>query len=350
MKKQLLKNLSAAAATLVASMAFSAPADGPSSSGGGAALVCRTPEGKISYAELLDLYEARTVLRFPLVQPTGSVQQDYFLAAANTYRLQGALGLAEKERENINESLRRFFDIAQMTAPGVKLPVLKDLGETPRIPDGCALEQLAIFHDETPNRVEIDTEIWNSLDSVNRAALVSHEAHYAYERKLLERTSVLSRAFVGYIYAVSGVVEPVRTGIPDGSLKCLSEDFRYRQRPSSGSERLSSFDVYPIMTPEGMGMRLQFGQIAGRPELTKATIEIPGVNFAVKPGWDASGENPVAIVTEADKNVHLEIPLRGGMRKDVSVEVAYVTGSPVRLSFKVNGAVISEETLTSCGK
>jgi hypothetical protein len=67
--------------------------------------------------------------------------------------------------------LRRFFDITQMTAPGVKLPKSNDIGAAPRIPEGCALEQLAIFHDETPNRVEIDSEIWKALDSVNRACL-----------------------------------------------------------------------------------------------------------------------------------------------------------------------------------
>lgn len=347
MKTQLVNKIAVTALTLASAIAM---ADGPSSSGGGAALVCRSSEGKIEYSELLDLYEARVVMHRPLVQPTGSVTRDYFLAAANTYRLQGAPGLADREKAAIEENLRRFFDIAQMTAPGVKLPTLGDLGEAPQAPEGCAIEQLAIFHDEIPNRVEIDSEIWNSLNSVNRSALVTHEAYYAWERTLRERTSQNTRVAVGIIYAASGV-EPVKSGVPQDALTCFSEDPRFLRQHgrSSGSDRLSSFSVYPVMTPEGKGTRLQFGQIGGRPILTKTTVEIPGVEFALgKIEWDQTLNIPVSKVSEANKNVHLEIPLRGGVRENASVEVSYVTGQPVRLSFKVNGVTETEEILTTC--
>jgi hypothetical protein len=159
--------------------------------------------------------------------------------------------------------------------------------------------------------------------------------------------------FVTHVYAAEGVVEPVRTGIPEGSLNCYSEDPRYRETSSTGSSsngRLSTFSVYPVMTPEGMGTRLQFGQIAGRPEISKTTIEIPGLKFLVKRDWDRVRRIPVMIVTEADKNLRLEIPLRGGIYGGVSVEVIYATGAPVLLNFKRNGATIAEETITTCSQ
>lgn len=297
--------------------------DGPSSSGGGAALVCRTSAGQIGYSQVLDLYEAQTVFGLQLIRASGSVAADYLWAAANTYRLQGHPELAESEQDSIAEGLQRFFSIVHLTDPGTKLTPLNDLGETPPLPAGCAIEQLAIFHDEAPQYVEIDSEIWNSLDSVNRAALASHEAYYAWERTLRERTSKSTRSFVGHIYAANGVV-PVLAGVPAQSRACLSEDPRFNEITSTGSDsisyansHISTFRTFPMMTSQGMGTRLQFESLAGWPEVTKAFIDVPGANFAVQYKVDQATSSLVAVVAEPGKNIHVELPVRGGLRYGV---------------------------------
>jgi hypothetical protein len=331
---------------------------GVGSSGGGLAVVCRMSTGQIAAAELLDLYEARTVFGYSVVPATGSLQRDYYLAAANTYRLQGYPGLAEQERANIAENLQHFFDRVKMTRTGERLPALPDFGAVPALPQGCALEQLAVFYDENPVRIAIDSEIWRALDSVNQSALVTHETFYYWERQMQERTSESTRAFVAHVYA-NGGVEPVHAGVPRGALECHSIDSRIDEiasresgygRARSYNSRLSIFSAYPVMTARGMGTRLQFSNIADRPIIAKTTVDLPGVNFSVKKAVaSVNGEMSMTpVVDEPDKNVQVELPFATGLRKDWTIEISYVTGLPVKLVIKQKGVPISEEYVTAC--
>lgn len=332
----------------VISMGGSVANAGPSSSGGGAALVCRDDNNKIASAELLDLYEARVTYGLKLVASTGSTEEDYYLAADRTYTLQGQPNLAKHERANILEGLKRLYDLAQMTGT---LPKLNDLGRVPDVPEGCAIEQLAIF-DDAPNKIRIDSEIWSALDTLNRAALATHEAHYYFERTLKERTSESTRAYVAHIYA-ENFASPVNEGIPPEAFSCSSLDPRSQTVVASGPgwtsstfTRTSSFKVFPWMTPSGPGARLQFTHLSGRPIIKKTTIEIPNVAFAVKPAWSPKIQAMVLVVAETNQNQRLDIPLRGGLRSNTSIEVHYVTGEPVRLVVKENGVAVSEEVMT----
>jgi hypothetical protein len=260
------------------------------------------------------------------------------------------------ERERISENLQRFFDLVRMTPPGVKLPHLPDLGSVPALPQGCAIEQLAIFHDDEPNSVEIDSEIWNALDSLNRAALVTHELAYAWQRQLQERTSETTRSFVAHVYAAPGQVVPVREGVPEARLRCWSEDFAYRESEtnedgsvSSSNTHLSGFEAYPIQTADGPGTRLQFNAIAGRPSVARATIDLRGVGLKLKNTLDRSSFGQmIAIVEEPGKDLRIERPLSGTFWKDWSVEVVYRTGAPMKLVFKKNGVRLAEDVVTNC--
>ena len=330
---------------------------GASNGGGGAAVVCRQTDGQIRYASLLDLYETSQVYGLKLFKPTGSLERDYYLAVANTYSLQGYPEYAEKEKASISENLRKFFEIVSMTPAGQGLPILDDTGEVPMLPSGCAIEQLAIFHDASTlgtDRVEINSEIWRSLDSLNQAALVTHEMNYYWERTLNERTSEATRAVVAHIFADGGVT-PVRDGIPSYSMSCLSIDPRFSTvtRYNDGSKstsysRISSFDVYPIQTPQGPGMRLQFGSVAGRPTIVKTFIDVSGIQFKLREELNKNRDGYEMIVNEPGKNIDAEIPLSNGLRKGWSINIVYKTDEAVRLVVKNHGVVLTEETLTSC--
>lgn len=323
---------------------------GPSSSGGGAAVVCRNEAKQIEYAELLDLYEAHTIYGLTLVASKGSTEEDYFLSADRTYTLQGHPDLAEQERSNILEGLRRFYDLAEMTG---ELPRLNDLGRAPQVPNGCQIEQLAIFEDQNL-KVRINLEIWMALDTLNRAALASHEAYYYFERTLEEQTSESTRAMVAHIYSTS-FNSPVNEGIPPNASQGSTLDPKSKRVVRSGKDwssstytRNSSFKVFPWMTPSGMGIRLQFQSIAGRPIIKKSTIEIPNVAFATTKVWSRELEMMVCMVSEPNQNVRRELELRGSLRPNATIEIHYVTNSPLRLVMKENGKVISEEYMTSC--
>lgn len=327
---------------------------GGESSGGGLALVCRD-QGKIRHAELLDLFEARTKFGFQLMRASGSVERDYFLSVDNTYRLQGNPMLARQRQKAIEENLRRFFDLVRLTAPGEKLPPTNDVGEIPALPQGCGLEQLAVFQDR-PEALHLDREIWSALDSLSQAALVSHELAYREERQThLEMTSESARSFVAVIYAVTGPV-PVHQGLSRGARACSTSDLnpaawivtsRSGSITSSMSKVGTSFYVEPAMTPQGPGVRLQFTQLAGRPIVTKGTIEIPRIGFNVKAAFDRS-TNKILMLADEAASFQGEIAVRGTQYAGLSVIVSYQPGLPVRLIFKKQGRILSEQVLTFC--
>lgn len=322
------------------------------SGGGGLAAVCRGPDHKIVSATLLDLYESAS-LGLTLPRPTGSVERDYFLAAANTYRLQGVPQLADEQQEMIASSLRKFFEIVEMKPGGTLLPT-NDVGSAPVLPQGCQLEQLAVFHDELPNRVEVDSEIWSALDSLNRSALVTHEAHYYWLRKLHERTSEASRAFVAHVYAIGGNT-PSLDGVPWLAKNCSSEDPRFRiitdrtdDSLSWSNDRPSGFYAFPINTPEGSGMKLQFTTLAGRPQVVKTTAIIAGVDFETRELWNQSIGSMVLYPRSSGINIVREVSLEGGLRPGYSIEVHYVSDEPIRILTKFKGEVMTDEFLTNC--
>ncbi|MGZ3697189.1 MAG: hypothetical protein ACXWP5_03770, partial [Bdellovibrionota bacterium] len=220
-------------------------AAGVGSSGGGAAVVCRNSQsGKIERAELLDLYEGRIAKGYAYPTPLSSLEGNYVRAVQNTYRLQSAddVLVGQESRKN----LRRFLGDLEFTAPGETLPTLHDLGNTLAAPGDCALEQLAIFNDDK-NQIRVNSEIWNALDSLNQAALASHELYYHFERELAESTSEGTRAVVAVIYSSSPLFA-VAEGLPQNARSYGTVEWQSENDEGSSSgvpEKTSSFWAYP---------------------------------------------------------------------------------------------------------
>jgi len=313
--------------------------------GGGTAVVCRGEDGAIRRSTLLDLFEAATVFGFRVATASGDIVKDYFNASVHGYYLEGTTNIGGYERAMIDASLQRFFDHAVMTGP---LPRLDDTGPVASLPEGCALEQLAVFRDPEPGRVEINREIWQSLDSVNRAALVTHELIYHRERRYFERTSQTARAAVAHVYAVSGV-PPLLEGVPAGAYSCVSEDPRYigvdlLAVRGVKSSRFSSFRVFQ----SGEGTRLQFLQLAGRSMMTKTAVDIPDLAFTFEPRPTGDELRQVLVAAAPAMDLAVEIPLENPVRKNWRIQLVYKTGEPIRLRVKAAGALLSEEFITGC--
>jgi hypothetical protein len=143
---------------------------GPSTSGGnGYAVICRSTSGGILSAELLDLYEATYRYHLNLLPSFGNLADDYARSTPGP---------------NPRAELRRFLQILHFARPGQSVPALNDIGDTIAIPAGCGLEPAAFFSDSA-DRVLVDPQIWEALNSLNQAALVSHELLYHEERECI---------------------------------------------------------------------------------------------------------------------------------------------------------------------
>jgi hypothetical protein len=256
---------------LVTSLGFA----GPSTSGGGFAVVCRDQSRNILSAELLDLYEARTAHGFQLMHSSGTELRDLIRAYNNGSRLMG-LPTPLLSEAQLSETMKRFESHVQWLAQDEKLPNLQDLGRTITPPTGCQIEPLAVYYDQAeipmidlPDSTEfvvINQEIWNSLGTLSRAGLVMHEMHYRFYRALHSNPDTDSmdvRRMTASTFALNLI--PAYAGIPTNS-------------PELDSVYESENTIYHIISgasADSSLVRIQFTLLAGRPVLSKTFVDLP---------------------------------------------------------------------------
>lgn len=247
---------------------------GPSTSGGGFAVVCRDVQGRIQSAELLDLYEARTMYGFELMSASGDIVNDYLRSVKNGYRHQGyAPPLPDSD---FARNLENFMRSVQFLASDEKLPNLLDHGSQVVPPKSCQLEPLAIFYD-TQEIITIDRQIWDSLDSLNQAALVTHEITYSEYRNLKvdpDLNSIETRRVTASDFAVN--LGSVLSGIKSNSNMII--DNCSPNIPlcaeTTVAYKISEKDLQGADSEKTM-MRLQFTQLAGRALKMLTFIDVP---------------------------------------------------------------------------
>jgi hypothetical protein len=326
-------------------------AGGVGSSGGGVSVVCRDSQGLIQYAELLDLYEART--RYARVwASTGTLKGDYFQAVKNTYLLQGAPeSFGEKLLERVERNLGAFFAKVRYTAPGERLAWLGDTGHMIAPIAGCAYEQLAIF-DDASGVVSVDSEIWMTLKPQSQAALVQHELYYKYERELEETTSERTRELVAMVFAEAGAVIPVHGGLPAKRSHCHTSD----HEPSDGraQKSVSSFYVYPSFAENGerTGLFLQFTHLMGRPMLSQTRVRLKGWDH-----WNLGLGDPEhqmsfdrMVVHEKGANRKVLVPLEGEHGAARELEIEYVYRQPVRMTLLQKFKPVQSSSVDICSR
>ncbi|MCM2322225.1 MAG: hypothetical protein NDJ90_03080 [Oligoflexia bacterium] len=322
---------------------------GVGSSGGGISVVCRDHLGGVQRVEVLDLYEgrARYGLRYPAA--SGELEQDYLRGVKNTYHLQGVddYPIGSEAAEN----LQRFLGVVQFTAPGEHLPRLNDEGAVPSLPFRCSLEQVAIFETDAltgKESVRVDSELWAAMDSLNQAALVTHELWYKLERELEETTSEGTRAAVAHLYASAGAT-PIREGLPEDRFECTTGGMNGYSETRTD---LSFFWVHGKNVPgRGPEVTLQFFQLMGRPIVSKAIAELPGISFLLTNYPDGPAERKlIPVVAEAGADRVFRVPVQGSQRKDLELGVEYIQGRPLKLSVFQKGVLIQTAVITHCFK
>ena len=224
--------------TLMPKLVF-ALTGGSEGTGGGQSVVCKDASGKITSAELLDLYEVRTesgrqIATWPIGSDYLAIAQD----VANELNRAETAGLAYQDQvvsgqneldilhwgimggfANFNPTA--FMKQVNFLPAGTGLKPIDDANSIV-LPEHCQVLQAALYNDTT-DKVQIVGDIWNSFDEINKAALLTHERLYRLLRIDGEKTSDHTRLAIGQVFS-GYLVKSVLADISLTALYCLSED------------------------------------------------------------------------------------------------------------------------------
>jgi hypothetical protein len=181
---------------------------GTGSSGGGAAIVCRTSKGKIKRAFLYDLYEAENDSLHPLTiirsNDSVDIQIDKALKRWKALEKKGGYfeGAFDAEIATLRNALALVKRDWSPLKAGTRLPFVPDVNPTimPKDPS-CKLETMAHYWD-SKNTLKVDLEIYAMLSPTDKAALQIHEGAYKANRLLAdEANSENTRRMVARLFA-----------------------------------------------------------------------------------------------------------------------------------------------------
>jgi hypothetical protein len=174
--KELLMKTKIIASLAVLMLAKSALAGGSSAGNGGNTIVCLDGNGQIKSVELLDFYEARVKrgITPDLGDDSLSVDEKVSLAISRLAAIDIPLG------KYIMPGAVANFKKESVFLPGIRLVTVDDSDHL-FVPAGCQQEQTAL--QKTPEfpgdkLFNIDQDLWNHMDSNNRAGLILHEVFY----------------------------------------------------------------------------------------------------------------------------------------------------------------------------
>jgi hypothetical protein len=288
---------------------------GVSTSGGGTGVVCRSPEGKITSVELLDLYEVKARGQTLIPDSGASGIESYLASVDRVWQLQSA-PIVEDQKFS-RQNYENFMKKVQWIQPGEHLAFLNDVGHHPPLPQGCALEQIAIFYDVPTQVIAIDRELWDLLALQDQTALVWHELTYMYFRGLKDNTSEYARTFVSMIFAQETV--PVLEGISKDQPSCFSE----------GATR--SFFYKIPQNSATLTVRFQFFSFLNRPLVNKTYADL---------------------VLEKDSSglpVRKKYSVIGGLSAGWAIEIV-PSAEKIKINYYDGDQLLEEQTLTYCSK
>lgn len=229
---------------------------GVTNGGGGKAVVCRAQNGKIYWAELLDLYESRELFGLNLINQSLPVNT---IVDGIKLKLKSSLDQADI---HLFPLIDRVNNIFRLISKNNVIKPIDDAAEVALLKD-CALEQLANYVDD--DLLIVSQEIWDNLDNTNKAALIIHEAIYRQERYYGATDSRRARKIVGHLFA-DYLFTPVKQDLPINSELCIAS------KDENFGSVYTQFYRYP--TANGAS-KLQFTILEGKLLYSKKTAELP---------------------------------------------------------------------------
>lgn len=316
---------------------LSASSGGIGSSGGGHAVVCRNGDGSIKSAELLDIYEARRngiKLRDAVGDELGEfkIYVEYLRHAGNDSRPVSADDLLE-----YTEDQRKFYNFVDADRP---LPSTGDTGAHHPVPTGCAMEQLAVYHDDV-HKIDVSLEIFTRLDSLNRVALFAHESNYFLYRRSGDVTSTLTRKVIATLFA-QDLPQQEEEGVPMGVAKrCFSR--------SKNDAFQAMFYLYPNTEYDGQTV-LQFTNLFGRITLSPVRIYLDRMirQSSYKIQFTEEGEQILRVIDQ-DANINERFKLNSGIFAGYSIDVVFQYNNPFSVNFiSPEGKTLHQQKVEMC--
>lgn len=172
---------------------------GPGSSGGGPAITCPGPDGKIASVEMLDLYEGR--IRFGLTIPelNEGPPGQIFKALGKLNEFDPFMG------DDFREALAIVTANQQFLPPGVVMSPGVDLGSDHAVvmPDGCDLRYAGYY--ESDGTLRISQTTFEKMTSTHQATFYVHETLYWLSRSLTEATNSTATRQVAALLFATGI-------------------------------------------------------------------------------------------------------------------------------------------------
>jgi formylglycine-generating enzyme required for sulfatase activity len=171
---------------------------------GGGAWVCRENNGAIRWSELVDLFEAKNEFGLTVSQYPGQVKDIVDQIQLRVFKV----------NRDLYESLIPYIDHVEYLAPSPSkitytedaLTIIEDslyrLAPAQKRCVGGSIQYEQVVNYKNDGLILLQSEIFNSLSNSAKAALVMHEAIYAYRRESTgDDTSVNARRMVGLVFS-----------------------------------------------------------------------------------------------------------------------------------------------------
>lgn len=187
-------------------MVFSAHGFSGEKGNGGVSVVCRNDAQIITSAELLDIYEGRILYKRQYVVDLNDTEELLQMALQRISKFEEFHTRLIREIKAVKKGLIFVSAENELEATEDAFPPVKK--------KNCRYEQLANYR--SSDEVIVSQEIYDSLDNVNKAALILHEAIYSLRRKSVgDNTSTTSRKFVAHLMAANSDSEAISLLIKD---------------------------------------------------------------------------------------------------------------------------------------
>jgi hypothetical protein len=202
--------------------------------GGGKGVVCRDKSGRIESVQLLDLWESQVLFSRPARISKEPIERQITRALEQLKNSVAVIGLPTVPETEINQqlsrSVQRFVRDRKMLH-GVTLTLTPDSYEV-AYPTQCSIEQIVTYIDGSDPQILVNADLWEKLDTTNKAALIVHEASYSLLRLFFdEKDSVRVRRAVGYVFA-GNYFSSLKQILPPRYVVCEANLFQDQVSPS----------------------------------------------------------------------------------------------------------------------
>lgn len=217
---------------------------------GGTGVACYTKNNAIKSVEIFDLWEAKILEG---LSPIPTTKDPFVLASEKVAELDRvSMSGGDFFSPIMQTMIIHIKSNMQMLPKGARLALTGDVNTVLSPGSGCEFVQLLNFSDN--GRVYVVTDLWDKLDNVNKAALLTHEAVYWYLRdsafKGTETTSVRARRIVSLTFA-GKQLEEKKSPIGSDLFQCREDIPKAKNK-------------FYIYKDENGDLRIEFSNILGR--------------------------------------------------------------------------------------